>query len=168
MHFPLHPNLGAAGVPLSQLLKGYDLTAAHARLQSIASSEGLTFVPSTHAWDTRLAQELASWAGEAQPDRAAVSLHDPLFRAVFVEGRNIGDPAILVDIATEQGLPPEEARRVLVERTHRAKVDADWAFARQIGVTGVPTYAIGNKGVVGAQPYEVLERLAVDAGVAPR
>ena len=37
----------------------------------------------------------------------------------------------------------------------------------QYGVTGVPTFVAARYGVVGAQPYEVLERLVERAG-APR
>jgi predicted DsbA family dithiol-disulfide isomerase len=48
---------------------------------------------------------------------------------------------------------------VLIERTFRAEIDADWAKSRAYGVTGVPTFVAGGYGVVGAQPYEVLERL---------
>jgi predicted DsbA family dithiol-disulfide isomerase len=163
VHFPLHPGLGPEGVALADLLKGYDLTAAHARLAAIAAAEGLPYVPRDRAWDTRLAQELGTWATER-----GTPIDDALFRAVFVEGRNVGDPDVLVAIAEEQGLPADEARTVLTDRTHRARVDADWASARTSGVTGVPTYAIGRTGVVGAQPYEVLEQLAIRSGVPRR
>jgi predicted DsbA family dithiol-disulfide isomerase len=48
---------------------------------------------------------------------------------------------------------------VLEKRTFKAAVDADWKLARQYGITGVPTFVVGRHGVVGAQPYEVLEQL---------
>ena len=51
------------------------------------------------------------------------------------------------------------AREVIEKRTHKAAVDADWEKSRQYGVTGVPTYVFGDRGVVGAQPYEALEEL---------
>ena len=44
----------------------------------------------------------------------------------------------------------------------------DWAKSHEYGVTGVPTFVAGGYGVVGAQPYEVLEALAKKAGAAPR
>jgi predicted DsbA family dithiol-disulfide isomerase len=163
IHFPLHPGLPAEGVPLRQLLRGYDLDAAHARLASLMQAEGVDYRPATHAWNTRLAQELACWAQER-----GTPLDVPLFRAVHVEGRNVGDPEILVEIAAAAGLPADEARAVVTEGRYRARVDQDWSFARQVGVTGVPTYAIGGMGVVGAQPYEVLEQLAQRAGVPRR
>jgi predicted DsbA family dithiol-disulfide isomerase len=56
------------------------------------------------------------------------------------------------------GLPEEEARKVLEMRTHKAAVDSDWKRSHQFGITAVPTFLINQKGVVGAQPYEVLEQ----------
>jgi len=47
-------------------------------------------------------------------------------------------------------------------------VDADWQRAMQLGVTGVPTFVAQGRGVVGAQPYEILERLVVLAGTQRR
>jgi predicted DsbA family dithiol-disulfide isomerase len=35
-------------------------------------------------------------------------------------------------------------------------------------VTGVPTFVVQGRGVVGAQPYEILERLVVLAGAQQR
>ena len=72
-------------------------------------------------------------------------------------------PEVLVEIAASVGLPAEQAREVIEKRTHRAAVDADWNLSRQYGVTGVPTFVAGNQGVVGAQPYEILEQLVKQA-----
>jgi predicted DsbA family dithiol-disulfide isomerase len=52
---------------------------------------------------------------------------------------------------------------VLATRSFKAAVDADWQKSREYGVTGVPTFVAGGRGVVGAQPYEVLERLVKEA-----
>ena len=46
-------------------------------------------------------------------------------------------------------------------------VDRDWARSRELGVTGVPTYVAGGFGVVGAHPYEELERLVRHVGAVP-
>ena len=111
-------------------------------------------------YNSRLAQELGKWA-DAQPGGEAI--HDALFRAYFVEGRNIGDPETLVSIAASVGLPADQAREVISARTHKDAVDADWAKAREYGITGVPTFVAGGRSVVGAQPYEALERLVEEA-----
>jgi predicted DsbA family dithiol-disulfide isomerase len=57
------------------------------------------------------------------------------------------------------GLSVDGAREALERRTFEAAVDADWELSRRYGVTGVPTFVAGRHGVVGAQPYEVLEQL---------
>ena len=45
------------------------------------------------------------------------------------------------------------------EGVFKAAVDADWELSRRYGVTGVPTFVAGRHNVVGAQPYEVFERV---------
>jgi len=52
----------------------------------------------------------------------------------------------------------------LNERTFKDAVDADWAKARSYGITGVPSFVAGNQKLVGAHPYEILEKLIVAAG----
>ena len=66
---------------------------------------------------------------------------------------------MLLEIAEKVGLSVDGAREVLDKRTFKDAVDADWELSRRYGVTGVPTFVVGSHGVVGAQPYEVLEQL---------
>jgi predicted DsbA family dithiol-disulfide isomerase len=165
-YFPLHPGLPAEGIPLSKLFAGrnIDIGAIHARLSALLDAEGLPFTPSERVCDTRLAQELAKWA---QSERGT-ALEKRFYKAYFVDGDNLGDPDVLVRVAVEQGLPEAEVRAVLTDRTWRAAIDADWQRSRGMGITGVPTYVMGRRGVVGAQPYEVLARLAEDSGARRR
>jgi predicted DsbA family dithiol-disulfide isomerase len=123
-------------------------------------AEGLPYGNRTMTFNSRLAQELGSWA-ETQPGGEAI--HDALFKAYFVDGRNIGDKGVLLEVVKSIGLSDEEAGIALDKRTFKAAVDADWEKSRQYGVTGVPTFVIGQNGVVGAQPYAVLEQLVEQA-----
>ena len=84
-------------------------------------------------------------------------LEERLFRATFTEGRAVGDPATLVDLAVEAGLDRTEATVVLAGRTYAEEVRADEAQARAYGITGVPFFVVENKyGVSGAQPAAAL------------
>jgi predicted DsbA family dithiol-disulfide isomerase len=140
---------------------GRRLEAAQARLRGLFAAEGLPVGSMTFTYNTRLAQELATWAeARSQP----VHLHDALFRAVFVDEVNVAEPEALVRIAAAAGLPADEARAVITDRRQRAVVDAEWQRARELGITGVPTYVVGQQGVVGAQPYEQLEELVTAMG----
>ncbi len=162
VHFPLHPDTPAEGKSLEELFagRGYDIPKMQAQMRARMAAEGLPYGERKMTYNSRLAQELGKWA-DTQPGGEAI--HDALFRAYFVDGRNIGDPQILLEIAESVGLPREEAREVLEQRKFKAEVDADWEKSRRYGVTGVPTFVIGNQGVVGAQPYEVLEELVREA-----
>jgi predicted DsbA family dithiol-disulfide isomerase len=152
---------------MAQLYAGrnVDPEAMYARMKTLMDAEGLPYGRRTHTYNSRLAQELGKWA-DTQPGGAA--LHDALYRAYFVDARNIGDPEILVEIAQSVGLPADEARAVLAERRFKDAIDADWAKSHAYGVTGVPTFVAERYGVVGAQPYEVLVELLEKAGAARR
>jgi predicted DsbA family dithiol-disulfide isomerase len=166
-HFPLHPETPEEGVTLEKLFAGrnVDRQASQARMRGLMAQEGLPYGERTHTYNSRLAQELGKWA-DTQPNGAGI--HDALFRAYFVDRQNIGNVDSLVALAEGVGLSGAEARQVLAQRRFKDAVDADWERSRAFGFTGVPTFVANGRGVVGAQPYEVLERLMEVAGVAPR
>ena len=166
VQFPLHPDTPSGGIALSELFAGreLDLDAMHSRMKSLMDAEGLPYARRERTYNSRLAQELGKWGEVAgQP-----AIHDALYRAYFVDGTNIGSVDALVGVAERVGLPADEARRVLIERSFRAAVDRDWAHARALGVTGVPTFVADGRAVVGAQPYEMLEQLVQLAGAKRR
>ena len=158
VHFPLHPETPAEGRSLADLFAGrnVDRAAMHAQMKARMEAEGLPYGDRTMTYNSRLAQELGKWA-DTQP--GGEPIHDALFRAYFVEARDISQPAVLLEIAAQVGLPVDGAREVLEQRTFKAAVDEDWKLARQYRITGVPTFVAGGYGVVGAQPYETLEEL---------
>ena len=165
VHFPLHPETPADGQSLEQLFAGrdVDLDAMYQNMKARMDEEGLPYGKRTHTYNSRLAQELGKWA-DTQPGGDAI--HMKLYQAYFVDKKNIADIDLLVEIAESVGLDGAAARDVLENRTFQAAIDADWEKSRQYGVTGVPTYVADGKGVVGAQPYEVLVQLMDAAGAA--
>jgi len=161
--FPLHPDTPPEGLTLEELFAGraFDIEAAQERLARLMREEGLPYATRTHTYNSRLAQELAKWA-ETRPERPRI--HDALFKAYFVDGTNLADVDRLVEVADSLGLPAQAAREVLESRRYRASVDRDWKRSAELGVTGVPTFVMNGRGVVGAQPYAALEELVVAAG----
>jgi predicted DsbA family dithiol-disulfide isomerase len=162
VHFPLHPDTPAEGRSLADLFAGrnVDRKAMHAQMKARMDAEGLPYGERTMTYNSRLAQELGKWA-DTQPGGEA--LHDSLFRAYFVEARDISQPAVLLEIVGRVGLPLDGAREVLEQRSFKEAIDRDWELSRRYGITGVPTFVAGRHGVVGAQPYEVLEQLVKQA-----
>ena len=167
VHFPLHPETPADGISIEALFagRGIDLEAMHARMKSLMDEEGLPYERRSHTYNSRLAQELGTWA-DTQPGGEAI--HDALYRAYFVEGRNIGDVDVLVEIAESVGLDADAAREAIEARSFKAAVDADWLKSQQYGFSGVPTFLAGKYAIVGAEPYESLEMLMYRVGAKAR
>ena len=76
-----------------------------------------------------------------------------LFRAYFSEGRDVGDAAVLDEVARSVGV--EGAAEMLASERLRAEVAAGQLEAQRLGVTGVPFVVLGGRlAVSGAQPPE--------------
>lgn len=155
IHFPLHPETPQEGQRLEDLFPGRDLKPMKERMRGLMADAGLPYGNRSHTYNSRLAQELGKWADTVEGGEA---IHDFLFRAYFVDGKNISDIDELVKIAESAGLEGRAARQVLEKRSFESEVDADWQSSRQLGVTGVPTFYSNNLAVVGCQPYENLEQ----------
>ena len=134
-------------------------------MKSLMDAEGLPYARRERTYNSRLAQELGQ-VGRAR--RPAGHTTTPSTAPISSTARTLAAVDALVEIAERVGLPADEARRVLNERTLRSAVDGDWAHARALGVTGVPTFIAGGRAVVGAQPYETLEQLVQLAGAKRR
>lgn len=167
VHFPLHPDTPAEGTEMAGFYaqRGLDPDKMYSDMKERMDAEGLPYGRRTHTYNSRLAQELGHWADTLDDGE---KLHDALYRAYFVDSKNIGDVDVLLEVVGSVGLSVEDARDVLENRTFQQAVDADWQKSQQYGVTGVPTYVAGGYGVVGAQPYEALEQLMKQVGAEKR
>lgn len=106
------------------------------------------------------AHRLIHWAGLEGRQTAVVSA---LFKAYFREGRDIGDKAVLADIAGEMGLDRDMIAHLLSGDADRDDIAARDAHARERGVTGVPTFIVGERhAVVGAQPAELWDKVIAE------
>jgi len=126
------------------------------RLKRVAGELGLPWGERKRTYNSRLAQELGKWA---ESKGSGDAFRDAAFRAYFVDGRNIARPDVLAGVVRTAGLPEKEAGEVLQTRTFRDAVDADWTLAGSMGIEAVPTFVLDGGTLVGAQPYEELERL---------
>jgi predicted DsbA family dithiol-disulfide isomerase len=103
------------------------------------------------------AHRLVRWA-QGQGKGAAAK--EALFRAYFNEARNVGDHAVLVDIARSIDLDPDIVADLLTSGADTESVREEAEVFRQMGITGVPTYIANRKvAVQGAESAEKLARL---------
>ncbi len=109
----------------------------------------------SHAPLTRLAHEAAAWA---RARHSFEPFHQRLFKALFLEDQDIGQLAVLKQIAWQSGLNSADLETALAERRLADEVDEDLLIARTYGITMVPSFVIGGHVLAGVQDEAVLIR----------
>ncbi len=92
-----------------------------------------------------------------------------VLRAFFQEDRDIGDPDILVQLAADAGLDPDDARQALERGTYAERHQEALRHAREdMAIKSVPTIVVGDQVFRGTPPIEELkaaiDRLEIGAG----
>ncbi|MGH9767474.1 MAG: DsbA family oxidoreductase, partial [Blastocatellia bacterium] len=121
----------------------------------MAARLGVEINRPSHAPMTRLAHEAAAWARSQDHFEA---FHKHLFHAYFVEDKDIGELAVLKEIAWRAGLNSSELEQALNERRMAEDVDEDLLIAETYGVTVVPAFVIGGYLLQGVQEESTLVR----------
>jgi predicted DsbA family dithiol-disulfide isomerase len=161
VHFPLHPDTPIEGQSLKQMFgPGKDIDEMNRKMKALMENEGLAYNNRDMTYNSRLAQELGSWA---DTQLNGENIHNSIYESYFVHQKNIAEKQVLIDIAINLGFDELKIKEVLENRTFEKQVDADWSKARNMGVTGVPTFVAGGAALVGAQPYEAIVDLINNA-----
>lgn len=85
-----------------------------------------------------------------------------VLRAFFQEDQDIGKPEILIGLATEVGLDPDEARRALESGTYAQRHQEALRHAREdMQITSVPLIVVGDQVFRGTPSLEALKH-AID------
>ena len=157
--FQLNPDMPCEGVDKRTYLAGKfgeaQLTQVHLRLKEMSRAAGAESDPDTpkRIPNTLDAHRLIHWAGLEGRQNAAVA---GLFRGYWREGRDIGNPGVLADIAASAGMDRALVARLLDSDADADDIRARDEDARRKGVNSVPTFLIAQQYVVsGAQPPEV-------------
>src|SRR5277367_5254689 len=166
--YQLDPTIPAGGLDRAEYMekkfgKSGRLQTVHDNLVRLGAEVGLPFAfdKIKRAPNTLDAHRLIRWANSAGVQAKVV---DRLFKAYFVEGRDIGDRGVLIDIAGECGLDAKLAEKLLAEGGDVDLVREEIAQAQAIGVSGVPFFIFaGRLGVPGAQDPSVLVQAMAQA-----
>jgi predicted DsbA family dithiol-disulfide isomerase len=162
--FQLEPNAPPEGFDtldyLSRKIGGADaVRQSHEQLTRMGAEIGLPFAldKARKFPNTLDAHRLAHWAG-LESAELQDQVMQALFRANFVEGRNVGDREVLLQIAEEAGMDRATVERKLSDGTDVETIRGEIEHAQRIGVTGVPCFIIDQRyAVTGAQPVELFE-----------
>lgn len=164
--FQLNADTPAAGADLRDYLRErYEVEPEEmfTRVEAAARDAGiaLDFAKVRKMPNTLSAHILVAAVQDSAAQRAFV---DAIFSAYFLEGRDIGDPAVLAELAARHGLRGEQVAVLLANDGLRQRVRELAASMSQQGITGVPFFVFNQKlALSGAQPAEVFERAIAEA-----
>ena len=159
--FLLNPNMPEGGMDRGDYLAAKFGDAAKSLHERIAAAGreagiGFRFDAITRTPDSRPAHCLVLAAGDS-----AGAVADELFEAYFIKGLDIGDGAVLGDVAARHSIPyPAGA--------HAGRIEGDIDDASRLGIQGVPFFVFdGELAISGAHPPKTFLPI-LDAVVAGR
>ena len=94
----------------------------------------------------------------AQQKGKFLGFHHSMYKALWEEGKDLGNPSVLREIAEESDLAWDELEGKLATGHYRKTVQEQHQQAMDMGVHGIPAFLIGDTLFTGAQPYEVFEK----------
>lgn len=160
--FQLNPGMPADGLPRAEYRRAkFGSVERGQQLDARVAQEGagedidFAFERMQRTPNTQAAHQLVDLAQSQGRGNAVV---DALFRAYFEEARDIGDAAVLAEIAAGAGVENWPAG------ANRAHVESQEERVRDLGISGVPTFIVDKKaGVSGAYPPETLAQFIKDS-----
>ena len=157
--FQIHPEWPAEGMPAERFRPNMDPRTRQAlweRISAMGAAAGVVMkAPKTFA-NSLLALKASEFAADAGVGEA---FEERIFRAYFAEGRNIGERAVLLELAAEAGVDSGALSRALANDEYAIRIRNHALAANQLGVSGVPTFFIGDWPLVGAQSEDVMRRV---------
>lgn len=145
--FELNPGLPLEGVDRKAYMAakfGEGYPQVEERVATIGRFENIPFdfgriarVP-----NTLNAHRLIRWAETRGRQNAVV---DALFKAFFVEGRDVGSPSVLAQIAAGSGLPAHDAEIFLASQEFAVEIKEDEGSADRAGIRFVPYFILNGR-----------------------
>jgi predicted DsbA family dithiol-disulfide isomerase len=133
--------------------------------EQFAQGFGVSLKVPKHFSNTRRVLAVTEWARDQGRLQA---FYQAAMEAQWHRNENLEDPDVLARLAEQAGLPGDGARQAMDAPEYQARVDAMAEEGQREGVSGIPTFFIGNVRVVGCQPYEAFLQAARLAGATPR
>jgi predicted DsbA family dithiol-disulfide isomerase len=157
--FQIHPDWPAEGLAADHVRATGDPDSRRAlweRISAMAEAVGFSMRPPAVLTNSRAALAATEFARESGRDEA---LEERIYRAYFSEGMNIGDPAVVVKLATEAGLDSSAVADAIKSPKYELRLKNNALAANQRGVNGVPTFFIGEYPLVGAQSPDAMRSI---------
>ena len=166
MPFELHPEIPPEGRPRNEVLPAAYLERAQEGVNRLAAGVGLQLKLHERLINSRPALQAAEFA-RAQ-GRFGL-MHLELLKAYWDEGRDVSDIGVLKEVAARVGVDVAGMEAAVTENRFGDYLDARRAEADELGINGIPAHVIADRYLVmGAQPYDLFERVMAKVGVPKR
>lgn len=159
--YQLNPWMPPAGVPREEYLRAKfgasDADRIYANIREVGAGEGLDFRFDLmqRTPNTIRSHRLVAWAADQPGDAPQDAMVEALFQVYFLEGKDLGDTAVLLEAVKRAGLDAEVADAFLATDLYQDTVVNEDATARRMGIQGVPCFIVdGAYAVSGAQEPE--------------
>jgi predicted DsbA family dithiol-disulfide isomerase len=108
--------------------------------------------------DSLPTQRASLFVQQTYPEQWLV-FDEAILDALWQDGRDIGQPDVLGDLAEDVGLDGSEIHAALTDETVHDQLIEAFEAARAAGISGVPTFVFDGHVARGAVPPEQLQRL---------
>jgi predicted DsbA family dithiol-disulfide isomerase len=157
--FQLNPDMRPEGIERSEYVKnkfGDRADSIYERVSGVGQDVGIAFKfdQIKRQPNTIQAHSLIAACDTFDGQERMV---EALFQAYFLDGRDLTDPQVLVQVAITAGMSPFLAEECLANESLMQETRESDQSAREMGVTGVPFFIFNRKvGVSGAHESESL------------
>ncbi len=131
------------------------------KFKKMATDHDLPSCELEKIYNSRLAQGLGFWAVSLNKGE---QYHDAVFKAFYGKGENISDKQVLASLVESIGLSGKEAVKHLERGTFKPQLNFDWKLAQELELVAAPTYIIKQNKLVGAHPYQRLQKFLESNG----
>lgn len=155
--FLLRPDIGPGGAPARRRNpdeKPGDLVTGHLGEMARAAGRIMRRTPKTSYTVPALeATEHAKRVGRVD------AFHKNMLKAYWEDLQDIEQPEVIRKVALESGIEWGPLETALRERTYKEAVEQQMEEAVEMGINAIPAFIMGNRGFMGAQPYDIFLRL---------
>lgn len=156
----IHPQTDAAGDAVTSLDYPDETWQKMMReLHNIARQEAIPlnmpdFIPNSQR--ALLLSEASKLSGKA----VFYCLHNKLFESYFVDGCDIGNAAVLTEIALQCGVSQAVIDAAWNDQQYKLRLQKNYSFARQHAIQSVPAFLFGEEVATGLVSHARLQQLA--------
>jgi len=149
----IHPEFPPQGKKRTKTLKSKSFAET---IREMAKEDNIEIKLPGYATNSRLSLEASEFA---KIKGKFLEFHIGVYEAYFLEGRNIGDIEIVLDIGEKAGLDKSELQECLSKRTMFDKIEENKKEAEDKLILGVPTFLFGDFPVHGNQSTQTMRHL---------